>query len=46
MHEEFEDFWAGVECLALELGLPVNYIEEEFVIEGELIEPTRTDKKD
>ena len=38
-HEEFEDFWIEVEALALELGLNVSYVEEEFVVEGELVMP-------
>ena len=39
MHEEFEDFWIEVETLAEELGLAVSYVEEEFVVDGELIMP-------
>jgi hypothetical protein len=38
-HEEFDEFWAEVEALAKTLGLPVSYVEEEFVIEGELVSP-------
>ena len=38
-HEEFEDFWLEVETLAAELGLDVSYVEEEFIVEGELIMP-------
>ena len=37
MHEEFEDFWLDIVDYAQELDLPSTYIEEEFLIEGELI---------
>ena len=39
MHEEFEDFWTEVETLAAELGLDVSYVEEEFIVDGELVMP-------
>lgn len=32
------EFWPQVEALAEELGVSTRYIEEEFIIEGELIE--------
>ena len=32
-----EQFWVHIVEYAKELGLPVSYVEEEFVIEGELI---------
>ena len=38
-HEEFDEFWGEVEALAKELGVTVRYVEEEFVLEGELIKP-------
>ena len=37
MHEEFEDFWLDIVDYAHELGLEPWYIEEEFLIDGELI---------
>jgi len=36
-HEEFEDFWLEVVELAEKLGVTTNYIEEEFIIDGELV---------
>ena len=33
----FESFWEEVEEFAKEIGLHSSYVEEEFVIEGELI---------
>ena len=36
----FEElFWSEVVKLAAELNLPVSYVEEEFVIEGEIVLP-------
>lgn len=32
-----QEFWAEVESFAKEMKLPVSYVEEEFVILGELI---------
>ena len=32
-----QQFWSEVEAFAEELGLPVSYVEEEFVIMGELV---------
>ena len=37
-----EEFWSEVEELAKELGVSTRYLEEEFIIEGELIHPERT----
>ena len=37
MQEEFECFWLDVVDYAQELNLDTSYVEEEFVIEGELI---------
>ena len=34
-----EQFWSEVESLAKELGVSARYIEEEFIIEGELQYP-------
>ena len=35
---EFEDFWLDVCAYANEIGYPVSYVEDEFIIDGELIE--------
>lgn len=32
-----EEFWSEVEQYAKETGLSTRYIEEEFIIDGELI---------
>ena len=37
MNECFEDFWLEVEEFAKEIDTPLSYIEEEFIIEGELV---------
>ena len=37
-----EQFWSEVEELAKKLGLSTRYLEEEFIIEGELIHPEKT----
>ena len=37
MHEEFEDFWEEVMAFANEIDLDLRYVEEEFLIDGELI---------
>ena len=34
-------FWLEVKELADELGVPTSYIEEEFILEGELIRPEK-----
>ena len=48
MHEEFEDFWEEVMDFANEIDTDLRYVEEEFVIEGELVKvypnPPRNDK--
>ena len=36
-YDNFEDFWAEVEAFANQYRLPLHYVEEEFVIDGELI---------
>ena len=33
----FEDFWKDVEDYAKQHDLPVHYVEEEFIINGEFI---------
>ena len=38
INEEFDNFWLEVCEYAEKMGLPVAYIEEEFLIDGELIE--------
>ena len=35
-----EQFWTHVVDYAQELGLPLKYVEEEFIIDGELIRHT------
>ena len=35
--QTFEDFYQTIVDYANELNLPVQYVEEEFVIDGELI---------
>ena len=45
MHEEFDNFWLDVIEYANELGLPVAYVEEEFVILGELVKVHSNYKK-
>ena len=34
-----QEFWSEVEELARELGVPTSYVEEEFIIMGELCYP-------
>ena len=46
MHEEFDNFWLDVIEYANELGLPVTYVEEEFVILGELVKVHSNYKKE
>ena len=49
MHEEFEDFWEEVMDFANEINTDLRYVEEEFVIEGELVKvypnPPRKNKE-
>jgi hypothetical protein len=41
--ESFEDFWLEIVDYAYELGVEPWYVEEEFLIDGELIKvPTPT----
>ena len=35
--QSFELFWTEVNDYAKELNLPLSYVEEEFVIDGQLI---------
>lgn len=37
MDDTFEDYWEEVCRYAKKLGVSPQYIEEEFIIEGELI---------
>jgi hypothetical protein len=37
MHEEFEDFWEEVMDFANEINADLRYVEEEFLIDGELV---------
>lgn len=34
-----QEFWSQVEELAAELGVSTRYIEEEFIMEGEIVRP-------
>ena len=34
-----QEFWSQVEELAAELGVSPRYIEEEFIMEGEIVRP-------
>lgn len=34
-----QEFWSEVEALAAQLGVSTRYIEDEFIIEGELQYP-------
>jgi len=45
MHEEFDNFWLDVIEYANTLGLSESYVEEEFIIEGELIKVHSNYKK-
>ena len=40
-HKDFESFWMEICELADELGVDVSYIEDEFILEGELIRPEK-----
>ena len=35
-YDNFEDFWDEVTAFANQYRLPLHYVEEEFVIDGEL----------
>lgn len=41
----FEDWWKEVEAYAEKTGLTTSYLEEEFIIEGELIKVNINYKK-
>ena len=36
--DTFEEFWESVLAFANYHELPVDYVEEEFIIDGELVE--------
>ena len=38
LHADWDSFWASVEEYAKENNLTTRYVEEEFVIDGELVE--------
>jgi len=38
MDEDFDNFWLDLCKYADKMGLHVQYVEEEFLIEGELVE--------
>ena len=40
-----EQFWSEVEELATKLGVSTRYVEEEFIIEGEICYPKDSDRK-
>lgn len=42
---DFEDFWLEIVEYADSAGLPVSYVEEEFLIDGELIKANINFKK-
>ena len=42
LHADWDSFWASVEKFAKENHLPLRYVEEEFVIDGELVENYKT----
>ena len=44
-HESFEDFWKKVLEYSERTGLPTQYLEDEFIINGELIEANISHKK-
>lgn len=39
LEQEFENFWLDIIEYADEIGVPVSYVEDEFVVLGELIKP-------
>jgi len=41
--EEFEEFWQEVEEFAKKHNITTRYVEEEFILEGELIKLPSTD---
>lgn len=44
-HESFEDFWVKVLDYSKKTGLPTEYLEDEFIIDGELITVNFNHKK-
>ena len=42
----FEAFWEEIEEFAKEIGVHSSYVEEEFVIDGELLKVYPPDLKD
>lgn len=38
LHEDWDSFWARVEEYAKQHNISTRYVEEEFIIDGELIE--------
>ena len=41
LHADWDTFWGRVEQFAKDNNLPLRYVEEEWVIDGELIEDAR-----
>jgi hypothetical protein len=50
MHEEFEDFWEEVVEFSEQINTDLRYVEEEFIIDGELVKaypnPPRSPNKE
>ena len=43
--DAFEAWWEDeVMAFAVEANLPLHYVEEEFILDGELIKPRRVNK--
>ena len=36
-----QEFWSEVEEFAKEMNLPLSYVEEEFIVDGELIKQAK-----
>ena len=43
--DTFEDFWEEVEEYAEKTGLNTSYLEDEFILDGELIKVNIKNKK-
>ena len=43
--DTFEDFWKEVEEYAEKTGLATSYLEDEFILDGELIKVNIKNKK-
>ena len=43
--DAFEDFWEEVEEYAEKTGLDTSYLEEEFILDGELVKVNINYKK-